>query len=340
MVICVGGGELKSVVVAAAPVATPMIKSTTAGPDNEAKDVSVADAASREEAWEHFEAASPFYPMKISSHAPLRDLQTQGRRPCPQCRRSILYFCYRCVWLPPGVSLPRVALPLELLVVKHWQELEGKSTAIHAKLLAPAQVTLAVFDPVRSSPLIRPFASPPADPSDHAKFVVDPVRDVVLFPDGEAAGVAQIDWTHVRRLVVIDGTWRQAKAMLQTAPLAALPKVKLDGTHQTAFWRYQSLGPHCLATIEAIHRFCQEHQRLQRAGSDAGRGGDQLDNLLYIFSYLYGLVQDEYARNPAKKYTAKHRPGYIRTVQTGTDGCGQDASTQRSQQMVHPGNRA
>ena len=45
------------------------------------------------------------------------------------------------MYLGPEGTLPHITLPKHLHIVKHKQERDGKSTAIHAKLIAPESVS-------------------------------------------------------------------------------------------------------------------------------------------------------------------------------------------------------
>lgn len=87
------------------------------------------------------------------------------RQPCPRCNRSRKFFCYTCLLPLPGLqsALPRswshsstdpheisllyivvcrVSLPVKVEIVKHPGEVDGKSTAVHAAILAPDWVSL------------------------------------------------------------------------------------------------------------------------------------------------------------------------------------------------------
>lgn len=112
----------------------------------------------------------------------------------------------------------------------------------------------------------------------------------------------------MRAVIVIDGTWSQAAAINRTPPFCTLRKIRLDPSLRTAFWRYQSLGPHCLSTIEAIYYFMREVTRIRRGERDKETG---LDDLLYFFSFFYHLIQDSYASTPERKFTTRHRHDYI-----------------------------
>jgi DTW domain-containing protein YfiP len=183
-----------------------------------------------------------------------------------------------------------------VVVVKHIKELEGKSTAVHAKLLSDEQVTLEMYDPNDEDRMAR------------LSSTLLTSECVLLFPDSTAKTVPEINWSDIKRLVVIDGTWQQAKSMIQSSHLKHLVHhVKLDANNETLFWRYQRLGPHCLSTIEALYRFSQELTLYQ-----TGKVSSELDDLLYFFSFFYGIIQDDYSRNPDRHYTSKHRQDYIK----------------------------
>lgn len=325
---------------------------------------------------------NPFAHMLISSTDCLDSCDK--RSICPECHRSARFFCYRCVRLCDDLEasgkVPVVRLPFDrLLIVKDSRELDGKSTAVHAKLLAPTQVELVTY--TRDGP-------PPA-----ILESIDSDSSVLLFPSRDSKSVSKIegwfdfedvennidsiDKSHqsqitnlvkatsinkprsqsigsnnmkrIKTVVVIDGTWNQAKSMANKClPIKAIQrKIHLDKNNRTAFWRYQNLGPHCLATIEAIHRLCVEvsefsHQIIsenlsKKAGSEKDNPDDSclnqqqppplyidrfrlnrencdtpenLDNLLFFFSFFYHLIQKEYSRSE-KSFTKRHRAGYI-----------------------------
>ena len=73
------------------------------------------------------------------------ELLHQDRLPCPQCTSSYRLYCPICI-LPIGHQPPSISLPVQLTLIKHPRELKGKSTAIHAKLVCPEDVTLIEDD--------------------------------------------------------------------------------------------------------------------------------------------------------------------------------------------------
>ncbi|XP_071804032.1 tRNA-uridine aminocarboxypropyltransferase 1-like [Asterias amurensis] len=89
--------------------------------------------------------ASPFDGMLIDPHGPLDKVTT--RTNCPECGSSRKYFCYTCYLPMPGVTgvYNTVELPLMVDIIKHPAEVDGKSTAVHARLLAPDHVTIYTY---------------------------------------------------------------------------------------------------------------------------------------------------------------------------------------------------
>ena len=200
--------------------------------------------------------------------------------------------------------------------LKHEQELDSKSTAIHAKLLSPTQISIHQF---HKSPN---FTSEPQTYSMCSSDLVDeitadPSAYVILFPDETALELKDLsieEFLNIRNVIVIDGTWSQAAAINRTEPYCKLRRIKISPNLRTVFWRYQDLGEHCLSTIEAIYYVMREYQETLNKNNDAedviydGR----FDNLLYFFSYFYHLIQRSYIKNPDRKYTSRHRCDYIK----------------------------
>nr|CAB3240076.1 DTW domain-containing protein 1 [Phallusia mammillata] len=88
---------------------------------------------------------TPFDNFKISGFQPLQDLK---RSPCPKCKASRMYFCYTCYKYVEDIDqskLPKIKLPIPVDIIKHQKELDGKSTAIHAALIAPDDVHIYIY---------------------------------------------------------------------------------------------------------------------------------------------------------------------------------------------------
>ena len=126
--------------------------------------------------------------------------------------------------------------------------------------------------------------------------------------------LAQIKPGCIKRLVVIDGTWRQARAMLsdsstQIPAIKQLPRVKIS-SRKSVFWRFQNKNDEHLATIEAIYYFYRDfHGLLVREGASAqGEGrGDEYDNLLFFFKLFYERIQLYYNKNREKCFNSRHQ---------------------------------
>ncbi|KAJ1732764.1 hypothetical protein LPJ61_001901 [Coemansia biformis] len=205
---------------------------------------------------------------------------------CRMCGKSVKFFCYHCCVLVPELEgkVPRIRLPFKLSVVKHAGELDGKSTALHAKVIAPEDVEIVAYS---------------ADCLDDA----DVQRTALLFPGPDAKQVDDMDVTSMDRVVVIDGTWPQAKRMVRdNRKLQRMQKVTI-APRRTRFWRYQRLGDSYLATIEAIYF-------LYRDSAGGGYCGEY-DALMYFYKYFYDYIQGEYAAAPARPFHSRHREGYI-----------------------------
>jgi hypothetical protein len=195
--------------------------------------------------------------------------------------------------------------------LKHEQELDSKSTAIHAKLLAPSQIYIHQFH--RTA--IIPVASSESSSSDLVEEITaNSAAYVILFPDETAVELKDLsvdEFSQIRNVIVIDGTWSQAAAINRTDPYSRLRRIKINPNLRTVFWRYQDLGEHCLSTIEAIYYFMREFLEAQQTFNRVDYDG-RYDNLLYFFSFFYHLIQRSYNSNPDRKYTSRHRSDYIK----------------------------
>lgn len=88
---------------------------------------------------------NPFEFMEIDDNKFLHDID--NRSPCIKCNKSRKFFCYNC-YLPVAElqsNLPKVKLPLQIDIIKHHKEIDGKSTAIHAAILAPDNVKIYTY---------------------------------------------------------------------------------------------------------------------------------------------------------------------------------------------------
>nr|DBA31785.1 TPA: hypothetical protein GDO54_007561 [Pyxicephalus adspersus] len=86
--------------------------------------------------------------LQVSSQEALEVAQKKGRSKCPKCNGSRMFYCYTC-YVPvesvPTSEIPSVKLPVKIDIIKHPNETDGKSTAVHAKLLAYEDVTIYTY---------------------------------------------------------------------------------------------------------------------------------------------------------------------------------------------------
>ncbi|KAI6240622.1 TRNA-uridine aminocarboxypropyltransferase [Aphelenchoides fujianensis] len=200
------------------------------------------------------------------------------RKACPQCGKKRLFFCYDCCVYIEGVRelCPTIELPMRVEIIKHPAEKNGKSTAIHCKLLAPAETRL--FAPDDSQ--IPDFAAE-----------ADRRNTVLVFPDASATSMREFRRASGRpidRLVFLDATWPNVNKLRALPQLKNVPKVSLNA-YKTEYWREQiGYSDECLATIEAIlYALKEAHAANQEAeGADGDEPNDRLDDLLFWFRFF------------------------------------------------------
>eukprot|EP00743_Colponemidia_sp_Colp-15_P008457 GILK01009193.1.p1 GENE.GILK01009193.1~~GILK01009193.1.p1 ORF type:complete len:296 (+),score=62.80 GILK01009193.1:23-910(+) len=223
-----------------------------------------------------------FEQLQLASHEPLR--QAGGRTKCSVCQQSRKFFCYSCFQVvgdPTGI--PRLSLPIKVDIVHHPTEKLSKSSATHAKVLAPDDVT---------------FLDYPADIPDY-----DLESTVLLFPCDDAVSFSEIDASKIKRCVFVDSTWSQTKQIVQHPKMHRLRRVKID-SRKTTFWRFQRLSDEYLSTLEAIYFAVVEYITATK-----GRYEHEVDNLLYYYTFLHGVIQDFYKANRHKSFV--HINNYI-----------------------------
>lgn len=99
---------------------------------------------------------------------------------------------------------------------------------------------------------------------------------VLLFPGDGAADPTTLSNALPRTLVVVDGTWSQARKLLAMNPmLAALPRIGLVPTRPSRYAIRREPAAHCLSTVEAV---VETLGRLE---------GDQAKFLPVLFAFDY-----------------------------------------------------
>jgi len=156
------------------------------------------------------------------------------RRPCPVCNRPKALFCPECFEiLVDKQILPtkKIKLPFELDII--LDDARHKSTGVQV------------------ATMLRALGS-------HQHRLIDLKDDVkldynkgsyFLFPGPGSVPLSSV-LPQIQRLVVLDCKWTKSSARTR---LDGLPRVHLDGTHTSYYWRWHNAGPGSVSTAEAIY---------------------------------------------------------------------------------------
>jgi len=185
-------------------------------------------------------------------------------------------------------KVPVVSLPLKLQIVKHPKEVEGKSTAVHAAVIANQDTTVYTWPDI---PLFDPRTTLLIFPCDESVTLEQLAQECAA----EKGGVRQGEKEEVKEdgkrengrpndsssptpsesqppppkrpkltrlpydsVVFIESTWNQAHSIFIDERLQKLKRIQLSD-YETHFWRYQRGKPTSfLSTIEAIYWFFVE----------------------------------------------------------------------------------
>ena len=160
--------------------------------------------------------------------------------------------------------------------MKHPGEVEGKSTAVHAKLLAPHHVSIHIYPDI---PDYRQEKALLVFPGKESK-TLDAFRESSDGPDRE---VFQFE-----KIVFVDSTWHQCYKICQDPRIVSLPQVMID-SRETLFWRYQTGKPkEYLSTIEAVYYLCVDYHKIVLRKCYQG----EYDNLLFLFKFMFEKIHE------------------------------------------------
>ncbi|KAJ9066191.1 hypothetical protein DSO57_1011966 [Entomophthora muscae] len=223
---------------------------------------------------------SGFLSRAQGSEVPVVDQEKQTplnkRFNCPSCQKKVKFYCYNCRLIvgPAAGLIPKVELPLPLDIIKHIKENDSQSTGIHAKLIAPNSTNIINY------PLSENYYS-------------EPEKCLFLFPSSDAVSIKEAmdtdGYDHFQRVVVIEGTWYQARQMVRDTPsLKAMKAITFSQAYQTVFWRFQKFDSTHLATIEAIYFFYRELEECLPPRHKSS----ELGALLFYYRHLHRLIQE------------------------------------------------
>ncbi|XP_011499523.1 PREDICTED: DTW domain-containing protein 1 isoform X2 [Ceratosolen solmsi marchali] len=161
---------------------------------------------------------APFHQLQIDNANCLNTIE--GREICEKCYKSRKFFCYSC-YLPviDKKYIPQIKLPIKIDIIKHIQEIDGKSTAIHAAIIAPEDVKIYTY------PNFPEFS--------------ETEKAVLIFPSVTALNVKDLfilkkeqnietntkiikNELPITRAVFIDSTWHQTKSIYKDHRLQSL----------------------------------------------------------------------------------------------------------------------
>ncbi|XP_013884614.1 tRNA-uridine aminocarboxypropyltransferase 1 isoform X2 [Austrofundulus limnaeus] len=246
----------------------------------------------------------PLQGLQLASHAVLDRARQRGRVSCSRCGRNRMFFCYNCCLLlgTDKEAVPRVQLPVKIDIIKHLKESDGKSTAVHAKLLAPDDVTIYTYPCIpdfHTEEVVLVFPGPQAVSFED---MLQRLRDRSSNGSGDSGEprpkrlrAEGVQATPLKKVVFIDSTWNQTNEISTDERLQGLLRVELT-SRKTCFWRSQHGKPDTyLATIEAIYYFLKDFHQLGLGLEYHG----EYDNLLFFYSYLHSLVNS--ARRAASR---------------------------------------
>ncbi|XP_055991375.1 tRNA-uridine aminocarboxypropyltransferase 1 [Sorex fumeus] len=264
----------------------------------------------------------PLQNLCLASQEVLHKAQQSGRSKCLKCGGSRMFYCYTC-YVPvenvPMEQMPLVKLPLKIDIIKHPNETDGKSTAVHAKLLAPEFVNIYTYPCIpeyeeQDHEVALVFPGPKSvsikDISFHLqKRIQNNIRDKNDDPDrpsikrrkNEEQGLndSKCKGAILKKIIFIDSTWNQTNKIFTDERLQGLLQVELK-TRKTCFWRHQKGKPDTfLSTIEAIYYFLVDYHTDILKENYKG----QYDNLLFFYSFMYQLIKN--AKGSGERETRK-----------------------------------
>ena len=219
----------------------------------------------------------------IDSHIKDSTINKSNRTTCPNCKKSYALFCPTCyIHLSPiHPQPPNITLPVNLILYRHPSEKIGKTTTPPVKILAPSQTNLIIHDFYKhgnhsllincnhqrqlqkniENSLPDKFTKLNEQIPLHNKINLK--RTLLLYPTVNAKRLDDIDKDSFDTLIVVDGTWSQAKTMADliskecrtcrhdechigvaklddgTYPRSMVRLVKID-QQDTLFWRHQT----------------------------------------------------------------------------------------------------
>lgn len=174
-------------------------------------------------------------------------------------------------------------MPVKIDIIKHKHEIDGKSTAGHAAILAPDDVKIYTYPdipnytdegivliyPCYKARTIREIFTKDyrelcSENTEIIRELHDGTNQCTLMKQlrnsskGNSRTPQRFNKLPISKAIFIDSTWNQSKGIYKDDRINHLPCVVLQN-RASQFWRHQKGSPRWyLATIEAIHQFLVE----------------------------------------------------------------------------------
>lgn len=233
------------------------------------------------------ERKSPFEKMKIDDNSILHSLSE--RTICKKCKRSRKFFCYNCFLpiAPLENKVPVAKLPIKIDIIKHKKEVDGKSTAVHAKILASEDVNIYTYPDIPDySKEEKIFLLFPSSESITVSSLFNGISQYKMKEREKGLNVGTLmmeklddiisdeekhklvleedssdyNWDNlpIKKAVLIDSTWNQCRGIYKDNRIRSIKSIIIQ-SRPTQFWRHQRNSPRFfLSTIEAIHQLLLE----------------------------------------------------------------------------------
>lgn len=167
-------------------------------------------------------------------------------------------------------------------IIKHRREIDGKSTAAHAAVLAPNDVNVYTYPvipeyqldgqtvllfPGADAKTVRELFTGQCNKLSYTEsllaelpqgYNVGTLMTKIVGNEKSCEDIYHVAKLPINRVVLIDSTWNQSRGIFQDEKLQKLPKIVLQN-RASQFWRHQKGSPRWyLSTIEALHQLLLE----------------------------------------------------------------------------------
>ncbi len=203
---------------------------------------------------------------------------------CEKCGKLGIFYCAECLAILQPILIerkiiPQIRLPIEIEILKHSNVKIRQSTAVQALILTGGESKISHL---HQHPKIPKF---------------DPETSICVFPSSSARLINEFSMEELKsieRVIFIEGTWSEAQLIARHSNLSKIKFLSLAPAESTIFWRFQTLGPKFLSTIEAIRQFFIEWNRIINKQADTS----EFDNLLWIFALTFEKQREFFQSNP------------------------------------------